>query len=215
MLWLQSHVVKNPAAALASRDHVECIYRLDGENDQYYDGSSLHQRTFDLFALTNRVFLGNPQEKLPRFLDVRMYGQHRDDFLREVGGSPDTNLAYIAFLPEQSAFDLNNQAQTTANTSEYAATVTAWPDQRLTDTCFWQNDTNNSSAVGRWDNGSTVADKYWLSKAVFDKRFDIRGHNTQFMRFAFWKKVDSVSHSPLHIISASVSLNQDTRGRRR
>ena len=217
VLWAQTEVVKDPDLGVSSYSRVTAVYALTGENDAYYDGSTFNERTFELFALTNRVLLGDPSEKLPRYVDVRMYGLHRDDFLAldDIGGIADINKAWIAVMPEESSFDLNEQSQTTANTTEFASTFSAWPDTRLADTCFWMSDAANAASVGRWDNGSTSADKYWMSTPVFDKHIDIRGVNTQFVRFAFWKKVDSSSYAPLHIVNMTVGMNNEERGRRR
>lgn len=205
-LLCQGYFLEVPELSVDFQDPITSICVQDGITDQTNSISDLApgNTSFDMFALSSRLFYGDSSQKLPRQLHFRMQATRRHDFRTEfVGGAADTNKIKLAYLPEFAGFDQADQ--TTAVFLEYATEVEPWPDQYRANTYFWQDTTNNSALIGRWDNGTTAADKVWAGTMYFDKRVDLKGEATQFFRFALWKVVDRDSGPSLRLLSVGVA----------
>ena len=215
LLYAQGFCVIDPSAAPKSRKYKTCMLVGNGKNDQFYDDGAMSERQFDCLAVSRRVYVGDSRNKTPRRAHIRMYGTRDHDFLsrHSLGGSADTNKAYLVYMPELSPFDKLSQDDTV--TTESSVTINPWPDQQIGSKNFWQASGATSVSVGRYDNGSTEADKYWYASSLFDKRVDFKSSVCQFARFAIYKKIDSTSGPSIRIVSLSVGTNRSGTGTRK
>ena len=216
LLYAQGFCVVDPTITPPkSRKYKTCMMVSNGKTDQFYDAQSMSERQFDCLAVTRRLYIGDSRNKTPRRAHVRMYGTRDHDFLtrHSLGGAADTNKAYLVYMPELSPFD--RLSQDDAVTTESAVLLNPWPDQQIGSKHFWQATGATSASVGRYDNGSTDADKYWYASSMFDKRVDFKSSTCQFARFAIYKKIDSVSGPSIRITSISVGTNRAAVGTRK
>ena len=205
-LFCQGYHLTNPADAAASQLHNTCIAVCNGITDQrltFAGGiAAVVDAGYDMLIVTARIWYGDSSQKVPRRVHLRMFATRRDDFLVDVGGAIDTNRVWLAYMSEHAHFDRPSQA--VATTYEYTTTVEPWPEQYTTSQYFWQSDTNNDAAIGRWDNGASAADKYWQGAMLFDRRVDLKAIATQFFRIGLWKVVDAASGPSLRLLSIGV-----------